>query len=106
MKNSFLSIVVVIIFGLLLIKVVGYAGELDNTYELNCEVTSISNGEIVFSDHDGKFWVFDNNVDKIKNVHEGDIIEVRFHTNFTPHGRQDDFIRWIKVNKVKYKEVH
>lgn len=97
MKKIFRGFAAVLV-GCSIFGLIGYAGELDNTYELKAEVTQYKYNELNFTDDAGMKWVLD--IDNL-NINVGDEIEVRFFTNFTPHRRTDDTIRWIKVNNKK-----
>lgn len=93
--KKILSAIKVIGFMALLVFLTAVAGDIDNSYTMNTRVVSCDNNELVFEDWQHKMWVFDT--DKSFNV--GDTIKVKYHTNYTEHNRNDDFIMWVKEVK-------
>lgn len=82
-----------ILFLVFFVLIVRLAGDIDNSYIVDCTVTSNKNSEIVIKDWQDRLWVYD--ADDV-NIHEGDTVKVKFHTNFSEHNRNDDTIVWIK----------
>ena len=87
----------VVAFLVYLLFVIKLAGDLDNTYTFDALVVSSVNDEIVLKDWKDTLWSYHS--DDTYKV--GDKLKVKFHTNYTPHNRSDDYIIKIKKEEAK-----
>ena len=87
----------VIAFLVFLVFAIKLAGDLDNSYTSDCLVISSTNSKTVFKDWKENLWTYySNDIYKV-----GDKLKVKFHTNYTPNDRSDDYIIWVKKGETK-----